>query len=172
MKPIHVFSNTKDYLPILNGAIAAELAILSILFYTPYFQSEYLKEWYETYQLSAVIADVLILIIGLIIARFIFSYFKLSWNIYKFIGVVLGVQIIHDFLFYLFFTNVPRGKNKMLDLFKDYAEESDYRAILGDSFMILLTVLFSLYFANISFNENIIYLIVNIYFIPYLIHTR
>ena len=172
MKPIHVFSNTKDYLPILNGAIAAELVILSILYYTPYFESKYLKEWYETYQLSAVIADVLILIIGLIIARFIFSYFKLSWNIYKFIGVVLGVQIIHDFLFYLFFTNIPRGKNKMLDLFKNYAEETDYRAILGDSFMILLTVLFSLYFANISLNENIIYLIVNIYFIPYLIHTR
>ena len=86
MKSISNFFDTSDYLPILNGSIGADLVILIILYYTPYFQSNFLKKWYETYRLSAVVADVLILVIGIILARLVFSHFKLSWNLYKFIG--------------------------------------------------------------------------------------
>ena len=81
MKSIDKFSNTSDYLPILNGAIIADLIVLFIVYYTPYFNSFFLKKWYESYRLSAVIADVLILVIGIILARFIFSRFNISWNI-------------------------------------------------------------------------------------------
>tara|TARA_B100000035_G_C21031830_1_gene568914 strand:- start:3057 stop:3575 length:519 start_codon:yes stop_codon:yes gene_type:complete len=172
MKSISNFFDTSDYLPILNGSIGAELVILIILYYTPYFQSNFLKKWYETYRLSAVIADVLILVIGIILARLVFTHFKLSWNLYKFIGVILIIQIIHDILFYLFFTSVPRGYNKMLDLFKDYAKEVGYKAILGDSFMLVVAVLFSYCFANLTFNNNIIILITLTYLIPYIIHTK
>ena len=119
---LHNFYNTSSYLPILNGSIAADLVILFIVYYTPYFDSFFLKTWYETYRLSAVIADVLILVIGFIITRAIFTYYGWSWNFYLFLGTILVVQIIHDILFYLFFMNVPKGVNNMLDLFKKYAK--------------------------------------------------
>ena len=115
------FYNIQHFLPILNGSILADIIILVILYYTPYFQSIELKRWYETYRLSAIIADVLILVIGIFIAKFIFTYFGLSFHIVTFVIVLLGVQIIHDILFFLLFSAVPRGVNKMLDLFKDYA---------------------------------------------------
>ena len=60
--PIHKFDNLNDYLPILNGSIAADLIVIFILYYTPYFNSKFLKQWYEKYRLSAVLADVLILV--------------------------------------------------------------------------------------------------------------
>ena len=60
----------------------------------------------------------------------------------------------------------------MLDLFKDYAKEVGYKAILGDSFMLVVAVLFSYYFANLTFNNNIIILITLTYLIPYIIHTK
>lgn len=169
---LHNFYNTSSYLPILNGSIAADLVILFIVYYTPYFDSFFLKNWYETYRLSAVIADVLILVIGFIITRAIFTYYGWSWNFYLFLGTILVVQIIHDILFYFFFMSVPKGMNNMLDLFKKYAKESGGRAILGDSFMIVITVLFAYLFANYSTNINIISLVVLVYLIPYIIYTK
>ena len=171
-KPIHNFDNIRDYLPILNGSIMADLIILYILYYTPYFNSKYLKQWYEKYRLSAVIADVLILVIGMIITRYIFKKYKWSWNLIKFLLVILVVQIVHDYLFYLFFKTVPVGKNKMLDVFKKYASEVGVKAILGDSFMIIISVLLSSYFSGLNLNNNLIILTVLIYLVPYFIFSQ
>ena len=75
LKDISRFNHLDDYLPIINGCILADLIVLFIVYYTPYFNSKHLMRWYETYRLSAVIADVLILVIGIIIARYLYSYF-------------------------------------------------------------------------------------------------
>ena len=60
------FSNVNDYLPILNGCLNADLIIIFLVFHK-IFNSFYLKKWYKTFKLSAVLADVLILVIGIII---------------------------------------------------------------------------------------------------------
>ena len=172
MNDISNFNKLQDYLPILNGSIVADIVVLLIVYYTPYFNSHYLMKWYETYRLSAVIADVLILVIGLIITRYIFKYFNLKWNLFLFLGILLSVQIIHDYLFYIFFSKVPRGTNKMLDLFKDYAKEVNVGAIMGDSFMIVIAALLSSYFAGFSLHTNIILLICSVYLIPYILYTK
>lgn len=163
------FNNVSDYLPILNGCINADIIIIFLL-YHGVFKSYYLKKWYKKYQLSAVIADVLILVIGIIIARYLYKYFFGAFNIWKFTGLAVIIQIIHDILFYLFFKTVPRGYNAMLDFFKDYANEVGINAILGDSFMMILAILLSSHFATYTLNSNIIVLIFSVYFIPYIIN--
>ena len=163
------FNNVSDYLPILNGCINADLIIIFLL-YHGVFKSYYLKKWYKKYQLSAVIADVLILVIGIIIARYLYKYLFGAFSIWKFTGLAVIIQIIHDILFYLFFKNVPIGYNSMLDFFKDYANEVGIGAILGDSFMMILTSLLCSHFATYSLNANIIILILSLYFIPYMIN--
>jgi uncharacterized protein YacL len=163
------FNNVSDYLPILNGCINADLIIIFLL-YHGVFKSYYLKKWYKKYQLSAVIADVLILVIGIIIARYLYKYFFGAFNIWKFTGLAVIIQIIHDILFYLFFKTIPRGYNSMLDFFKDYANEVGINAILGDSFMMILASFLSSHFATYTLNINIIVLICSVYFIPYMIN--
>jgi uncharacterized protein YacL len=123
------------------------------------------------YNLSAVIADVLIILIGLIITRAIYYYLFDTFSIFKFIFLALVVQVIHDLSFYIFFKNIPRGVNKMLDTFKDYANEVSYKAILSDSGMIILASLISSYLANKSLNTNIIVLILFVYLLPYLLYN-
>lgn len=172
LQDISTFNKLQDYLPMLNGSIMADIIILLIVYYTPYFNSSMLMKWYEDYRLSAVIADVLILVIGLIITRYIYTKLGLKWNIFIFLVILLGVQIIHDYLFYIFFSSLPRGVNKMLDVFKDYAKEVNYGAILGDSFMIVIAALLSSYFANLSLHGNLILLICSVYLIPYILYTR
>lgn len=170
-KDISNFNNVNDYLPILNGCINADLIIIFLL-YHGIFKTQLLKKWYKKYQLSAVIADVFILMIGIILTRFFYKFFFpfQGFSIWKFTGLALIIQIIHDILFYLFFKTLPRGYNAMLDFFKEYANELGVCAILGDSFMMIIACLSSSYFAAFSLNFNIITLITSIYFIPYMIN--
>jgi hypothetical protein len=168
-KNISNFSNIGDYLPILNGCINADLIIIILLF-NGVFKSDYLKKWYKKFNLSACIADILILVIGIIIARFLYKFIFNEFTIWKFTGLAIIIQIIHDLLFYWFFTTVPIGYNYMLDFFKLYAKEVGVGAILGDSLMMGLACLLSSYMAVFSINTNIIILIISLYFIPYLIY--
>ena len=144
-KNISNFFNVDDYLPILNGCLNDDLIIL-------------------------VLADVLILVIGIILARFFYNYFFDTFNIWKFTFLAVCIQIIHDFLFYLLFKSLPLGYNSMLDFFKDYAKEVGGGAIIGDSFMMILACLLSSYFATYSLNNNIIVLVISLYFVPYMIN--
>ena len=165
------FFNTSDYLPILNAALITDLIFIFFLIFG-IIKSSVLKEWYRNYTLAAVIEDVLILVIGIIITRFFYKYFfGNTFSLLYFTLLAVFLQIIHDFLFYLFFSFIPKGSNKMMDTFKDYGKEVKWKAILGDSCMITLTSVLGSYLASLSLNTNIIIVILTIYTIPYALYT-
>jgi len=169
-KNIADFNNINDYLPLFNAVLITDLFVI-LLLNTKVIKSLVLKQWYSQYNLSAVIADVLIILIGLIITRAIYYYVFDSFSIVKFIILAVIVQIIHDILFYIFFTNIPRGINKMIDTFKDYANEVSYKAILSDSGMMIMACLIASYLVNKNTNTNIIVLISFLYLLPYLLYN-
>lgn len=169
-KDISHFSKVSDYLSILNGALLVEIAVLFIFLsrkkQTP------LVNWYKTYRLSAVLADVLVVVLGIIITRFLYPVVFNIFSIWKFIALLVIVQTIHDFLFFKIFTGIPRGKNQMLDLFKDYAKDSGMTAILGDNLIVIFSALFASLLANFSLNTNLIIMIFSLYFIPYFLYMQ
>lgn len=170
-KSISKFDNTGDYLSILNGALITDLCVIFLLIFGA-INSKVLFEWYRKYNLSAVIADVLIIVIGIIMTRFAYPYvFGEKFSLVKFIGLAVFIQILHDISFYYLFKIVPRGKNMMLDTFKDYANEVGFKAVLSDSLMIISTCLLSSYFASLNLNTNIIILILSVYILPYAIYN-
>ena len=170
-KSISNFDNTSDYLSILNGVLITDLCVIFLLIFG-FIKSKVLLEWYSKYNLSAVIADVLIIIIGIIMARFAYPYvFGEKFSLIKFIGLAVSIQIAHDFLFYFMFKMIPRGKNMMLDTFKDYANEVGFMAVLSDSLMMIVACLLSSYFVSLNLNTNIIILILSIYILPYAIYN-
>ena len=164
------FENTSDYLPLLNAVLITDLFVI-LLLNTNIIKSSVLRQWYLKYNLSAIIADVLIIVIGLIITRAIYYYVFDTFSIVKFIILALLVQITHDILFFIFFSNVPRGLNKMLDTFKDYAKESSYKAIFADSGMMIMASILASFLAGKSLNTNIIVLIMFVYILPYLLYN-
>jgi hypothetical protein len=85
--------------------------------------------------------------------------------------LAIFIQVIHDFLFYFFFSSIPKGKNKMMDTFKNYAKHANLGAILGDSCMITLTAIGGSYLASLSLNTNIVILILTIYILPYTLYS-
>jgi len=170
LKNIADFSNTNVYLPLFNAVLITDLFVI-FLSNIGVIKSQVLRQWYSKYNLSAVIADVLIILIGLIITRAIYYYVFDSFSILKFIILAVLVQITHDILFYVLFSNIPRGVNKMIDTFKDYATDVSYKAILADSGMMIMSCLIAFYLVNKNTNTNIIVLISFVYLLPYLLYN-
>jgi hypothetical protein len=165
-----MLNNIKDYLPLLNAVLITDL-IGIILSNAGIIKSKVLKEWYNKYTLSAVIADVTVIMIGLLIANKIYYYIFKEFSILKFIIIAIIIQIIHDISFYLLITAIPLGKNKMIDTFKNYANEISYFAIIGDSTMIISACLICYYLINLDTKTNIIILILSLYIMPYLLYN-
>ena len=65
-KNITGFNNINDYLPLFNAVLITDLFVIFLL-NSKVFESHVLRQWYSQYNLSAVIADILIIFIVLII---------------------------------------------------------------------------------------------------------
>jgi hypothetical protein len=169
-KNIGDFNKVSDYLPLFNAVLITDLFVIFLLNITV-IKSKVLRQWYSQYNLSAVIADVLIILIALIITRAIYYYVFDKFSLLKFTILAVIVQVTHDILFYIFFSNIPRGVNKMIDTFKDYANDVSYKAIFADSGMMIMACLIASYLVNKNTNTNIIVLISFIYLLPYLLYN-
>ena len=118
-----------NYLALLNAVLLTDICVILLSIFR-FIQSKY--------NLSAVIADVLIIMLVILFAKFMYPFiFGNRENLFLFIGLTVVLQIIHDFAFYYLFSTVPKGLNKMLDTFKAYARENGYRAIVSDSVMMV-----------------------------------
>ena len=149
-----------------------------VLFLARYFKigGKYLNEWYDNFHILAVLSDVMIILIGFIIARYIYTTFffdKFGWNAVYFILLLVAVQAIHDILFYVgVIRTIPKGVNDMIDTFKSYAEDLGAQIIGGDALLMIssavITMLYKLAPPHLTY--SIISVIV--YMLPYAIYTR
>lgn len=167
-------SYAKDVLPIATANLAADLIIICVAFYSPLVpESSHLVRWYQTYGLSAVIADTFIGIIYMLISYEIAQAVDpdMRLSVYGFLSI--GVQWIGDLLFAAVFLIAPRGSNVVLDMFKDYAREAQLGALLGDSFLVAVAVLLAAALATVNDPRYVVYaLLVEIYLVPYAVHAR
>jgi hypothetical protein len=161
------FTQVGDYLPIITAALMTDMVFLAN---ATSFSSKQLLRWYHLFGLSAVLADTLILVIGVILTRFFYYRVFKSFSLIKFCALAVVIQIVHDLVFALFFQMVPRNTNKMLDVFKDYANEKKFGILLADAAMVLSTCVIAALLVNFKLNTNIILLIVTIYVVPYFLH--
>jgi len=170
--PTTHFSNKLEYLPILTANIFADLVIIYLTFSRAFYKNAVLENWYKKYRLSAMIADILIGVLYMILARYISYVFKLSLGLTSFAFLSVFIQIIFDFLFYLFFTIIPVGQNDMLDFFKMYAKNVKQNALFGDSFLVVIAVMISGLLNAYGFDFNVVALIVSVYLAPYFLYMR
>ena len=172
VKPTTNFLDKFEYVPILTANIYADLFIIFLTFTGIFYTSKSLVSWYKKYRLSAMMADILIGVLYILLGRYLVSYFKLDVGLTSFAAICVGVQVVFDFLFYLFFSAVPVGSNQMLDFFKEYAKESKVDAIFGDSVLVIFAVVLSALLNTQGVDFNIVALIASLYLVPYFIYMR
>jgi uncharacterized protein YacL len=164
------FYAVKDYLPIINATIIVDLFVIGRLV-SGSLKSRTLREWYQKFELGAFMADVLSIIIGIVIARFVYTRFISQWNLLLFLVIVVMVQLVHDSLFAWFFNSVPRGFSAVLDVFKDYAKEMGGQILIADALMVSFASIFASLLCHFSTNTNIVLLIVLAYLTPYFVYS-
>ena len=172
LKPTINYNNKFEYIPIITANIYADLFIIFATFATIYIKTKSLEEWYKKYRLSAMIADILIGVLYILLGRYLVYKSGLQIGLTAFAGICVSIQIIFDFLFYIFFTIIPKGSNDMLDFFKGYAKEAGANALLGDSFLVIMAVIISALLNKSSYDTNIVFLILSIYLTPYFIYMK
>jgi hypothetical protein len=172
LSDISNINNNIDLLYIITGAVIVDMVVILIARDTP-FIGKTINEWYNNFGITAVILDVLISVIGFIITRYIFSFYNLEFSPVYFIGIALIVQIIHDILLYkLVILPYPTGNNKVIDIYKKYADESGANIIIADSTMIIFTGLIAMYLKDKPMHVTSTLLIGSLYIIPYFLNQK
>jgi uncharacterized protein YacL len=174
-------SNTNTQLSFVSAALVVEMVFLILFRLTnsPLTGKE-INEWYDVYKLDAILLDTLSVVIGFILASVLYPFLFSEFNLGFFLLVVLGVQIIHDYLFWRYvIVPIPEGHNQIIDTMKKYAKQAKGGAIIGDSIMYVLGVPIAsilLYLAN-SYGKGGVSLLLGIsvfalYPIMYLLYTK
>lgn len=171
LQNISNFKNNDDLLPIFLSVIIIDFIVILMAKNSSFFGKQ-INVWYDKLGMTAVLLDVFIIVIGLVITRFIFTYFNLTFSVIKFIIVALIVQIIHDFGLYKLFIENHREGNLVLEIYKEYAKENGAKIILADSMMVIGSCLLAMYLKSIPNYINTTLLIFIIYLLPYYVFKK
>jgi uncharacterized protein YacL len=168
LKRLSNYKNVSNLPYILFGALVIDLVVIAMTKASLLGTS--LKVWYDNFGLSAVIADTLILVLGVLIAQYIYTeYFSKSSPVI-FLAIIAVVQLVHDALFFkLAILGTPKGQNRVMDLFKTYAKEFDAKILLADSAMILGSVGVAVVASDLSQPLFNFLSVLAVYVVPYII---
>lgn len=124
-----------------------------------------LDTWYAKFGMTAVLSDCLVIILGILLAQFLFPQNVLLASVV--------IQLVHDYLFYLgVILPIPHGHNAMIDLFKGYAKESSYKILIADSLMIGSSVLIAETLGSVSPQVVTFLGLLGVYALTYIVYTR
>jgi hypothetical protein len=167
------------YLNSVSDIVKLFFAVLSldtsVLFLNRYIDvgGKSLNKWYDKFGLVAVLSDVTIIVIGFLIANYIYPFIFGTYSLFPFLGVVVAVQAIHDVLFYFFVIKpFPKGHNQLMDVFKEYAAENGGKIIVGDAGLMLGSAAFMEIYKRLSPINASALAVFTTYCLTYIIYTR
>ena len=165
------------FLQFLTASAIVEVFVL--LYFRLYDRGSSINRWYTKLRWSAILLDILSFLGGFYIAKFIYEYLvshkyiTKENEIYKYLGILLLVQITHDFLFYVLVINpYPKNTNQVMDEFKYYASKAKKNAVMGDSIMYIIGTSLLYFIVKKTANVNIFMTILSFYIVGYLIYQK
>ena len=119
-----------NWIPLLTATAWVDFAVIVLSKVLPLTKS--LNVWYAKFGMSAVGADVLIIVLGIGLAKMLVPAAH-GWLL---VQISVLIQLIHDILFYGLILAIPSGHNAMIDIFKSYAAEGGWKILAADSAMV------------------------------------
>jgi hypothetical protein len=169
-------SDYKYFPQILVGVLIVDLIVIFLVRYFPGFWGSTINVWYDRFGLSAVIADVLVIVLGFMLAQYVYkNYLKpeYGWNSLLFGVLLVAVQVVHDLLFYFgVIQPIPEGHNGMMDVFKTYAERGGAKVIVADTAMMLGSFGIASWLAGAGVQATAFSGVLAAYAVPYILTTR
>jgi hypothetical protein len=149
-------------LELFSGILITEW---TFIFAARYLLGKYINEWYTKFGGWAVLSDISSISIGLFIAMYLYR----GKNFIILCIVAVLVQWIHDILFYLIILRNVHTKNSIIELLRPYGNDAGILALIGDSWMMLGSLLFALLVSKLSIKGQIFTVLVSGYMLPYAI---
>jgi len=169
------FRDTSDLFYIFFAILTIDVIVL---FLTRYYKvgGKFLNEWYDQFNLLAVLADVMIIFIGFLIARYIYTtyfYERFQWSPVYFIILLCIVQLVHDIIFYLgVIKPLPAGHNEMIDVFKRYAEDLGATVLGADALLMIGSAVVAMLYKLVPLHAFVAMSSIFVYAMPYILYTR
>ena len=169
------------FLQFLTATLIIETFMLFLFRFTKSpFTGIAINRWYNNIGIIAVLLDIVSFLIGFYLAKFLYQYLthngymNKDYELWKFLGLVLMIQILHDFGFYFtVIRNTKSGVNRVIDEFKSYAKSVGSGAVIGDSFMYLVATPILYYLVVNNRNDTNVFInIVSLYLIGYFMYQR
>jgi hypothetical protein len=156
------------WLSLLTAVAWVDFVVIVLSKIVPLTQS--LKLWYSTFGVSAVAADILIIVLGIALAQLLFPGIS-GWSL---VVTAVVIQLLHDVLFYVgVIRQLPDGQNKMIDMFKRYSAEGSWKILLADAAMVASSVLL-MEFLDDRFTDDQVGFggILAVYSLVYILYTQ
>jgi hypothetical protein len=172
MQTLSNFFETTDLLYIFTGILIFDIMVMFLAKYRPDLMGVNLNRWYDQFGFFAVMCDVLSIFLGFVVARWLYTTMRLK-GAWAFVGLIVTVQIVHDLIFNFAVINpIPRGHNKMIDIFKDYARDGGAKILAGDSVMMIGSFLVAVMLKTYFPDHTIEILALAFYTLIYAMYTR
>ena len=169
-------NSSENWLAFLCGLLTVEMVLLFTFRKFPRFWGDTINEWYDKFGIIAISLDVIIVLIGFWIAQWLYKtlFGNEKFQLWKFIGIFLIVQIIHDFLFYFIIIRTSKGNNAILDLMLNYGNKHGALTVVGDSLMVVLAIVMTYLYlnSNMDFGTYILILLLSLYLIGFLLYQK
>jgi len=169
------FSDVSDLMYIFVAILTIDVVVLFLARYNKT-GGKYLNEWYDQFNILAVLVDVMVIFIGFLIARYIYTnlfFDKFGWNPIFFMLLLVVIQIIHDSLFYFgILRNIPVRNNEMIDVLKKYAEDLGGIIYGGDALVVISSAVVAMFYKSLPTNAFISVGSVVVYSLPYILFTK
>jgi hypothetical protein len=136
-----------------------------------------LNTYFDTFGIEGYLANIALIILLFQFARWGYSSFynvagSKAWSPFVFICFLVGVQLIHDMIFYYGAINaLPAGKNEMIDILKRYAKENGARALGGHSLFLVVVGLLAMLLKESTLIMSFMITLAAVYLMPFIITT-
>ena len=169
------YTNINDVFLIFFAILIVDVFVLFLVRYFPNFFGQALNDWYTNFKFTAILSDILIILIGFLIARYIYTTWikpSYGWNPLLFLALLVGIQIVHDILFYIaIILPIPIGRNEVIDLFKKYSKAGP-KIIGGDAVLMIMSALVAFYYKSEPVHVVVTASILALYNATYILYTK
>ena len=157
-----------EWAALLTATAWVDFAVIVISKFFPLTKA--LGEWYSEFGVAAIGTDILIIVLGIALAKFLVPM-ATGWSL---VGGAVFIQVIHDVLFDVgVIQGVPAGHNRILDLFKRYAAEGGWKILAADAGMVAASVLLMEWLADNVPQDQINFLgLLAVYSLLYILYTK
>lgn len=173
MRDIRNFTNTRLLFAIVVASCIVDTVGLFIWRYVAEPHGPITK-WYDQFGITAYMIDVTSIAIGVILTQFVTTFIGGPWDPIAFCAIAVSIQMVHDMFFsQIVVPLVPKGKNSVMDLMKEYStmRGAGWVLVVDALYMVFASLLTMLLYAYPVWVSYVTFLTV-MYVTGYILYTH